>query len=59
MAGRELKGTLTKLPNLDWDKIVDELDLEQELRLKIKIKLGLYLKRIGKNLNKECVKLET
>ncbi|MBT4540364.1 radical SAM protein [Candidatus Woesearchaeota archaeon] len=56
---RKLKGTLTKLPNLDWDKLVNDLDLEQELRLKIKIKLDLYLKRIGKNLNKECVKLET
>ena len=59
LAGREMKGSLTKLPDLDWNKLIDELDLELELKSKIKFKLGLYLKRIGKNLNKECVKLET
>ena len=59
LAGREMKGTLTKMPNLDWDKAIDELDIEQSLKLKIKIKLGQYLKTMGKNLGKECVKVET
>jgi len=58
-AGRTLKGSLTKMPKLDWNKIVDELDLDKDLKKKVLTKLNEYLKKMGKNLGKECVYLET
>ncbi|MSR86006.1 radical SAM protein [Candidatus Woesearchaeota archaeon] len=49
-AGRVFKGTLTKLPSIDWDAEVDVLDLDPKLKEKIKNKLNNeYLKRIRKN----------
>lgn len=32
LADKEFKGTLTKLPDIDWDKEVDKLDLEPRLK---------------------------
>ena len=52
IAGRKMKGSLTKLPNIDWDKEIDKLDLLDDLKPKIKVKLDSYLKNIMKNLNK-------
>ncbi|MBT4824887.1 radical SAM protein [Candidatus Woesearchaeota archaeon] len=49
-ARRTMRGTLTKLPKIDWDMAVEELTLDQELKSKIKIKLKLYLKKMEKNL---------
>ena len=49
LAGRTFEGTLTKLPEIDWDNEVDILDLNQELKNKIKIKLRQYIKQMSKN----------
>ncbi|MBR9692012.1 radical SAM protein [Candidatus Woesearchaeota archaeon] len=38
-AGRKFVGSLTKLPSVDWDKEVDKLDVDNELKEKIKVKL--------------------
>ena len=58
--GRQLKGTLTVLPEFDWDKEIEAIGLDKELEVEVKEKLGLYLKRIKdnvknyeKNINKE------
>jgi biotin synthase-like enzyme len=45
-AGFEFKGTLTKLPDIDWDNEVDKLDLDEELKEKVRNKLRLYLKKM-------------
>jgi len=47
IAGREFEGSLSKLPSLDWDKEVDKLDLDSELKEKIKFKLKQYLKKMN------------
>ncbi|MCK4669853.1 MAG: radical SAM protein [Nanoarchaeota archaeon] len=47
-AGREFLGSLTKLPEIDWDREVEKLDLDSDLKQKIKIKLNQYLKRMQK-----------
>jgi biotin synthase-like enzyme len=49
-AGREFVGTMTRLPRVDWDKEVDKLDFDDELKKKIKNKLKVYLKQMEKNL---------
>ena len=46
LAGREFQGTLTKLSSVDWDKEVDKLDLNSELKEKVREKLKLYLKKM-------------
>jgi biotin synthase-like enzyme len=45
-AGFEFKGTLTRIPKIDWDKEVDKLGLDNKLKEKIRIKLRLYLKNM-------------
>tara|TARA_Y100000034_G_scaffold35645_2_gene43755 strand:- start:12993 stop:14012 length:1020 start_codon:yes stop_codon:yes gene_type:complete len=49
-AGRELKGTLTQLPDIDWNKEVDDLDINDDLKKEVKEKLILYLKRMQKHI---------
>jgi len=53
LAGREFIGTLTKIPNIDWDKEVDKLDLDKDLKEKIKIKLKQYLSQMRTNQSTE------
>ncbi len=48
LAGREFEGTLTKLPDIEWDNEVDNLDFDDELKEKIKIKLNQYIKQMSK-----------
>ncbi len=48
LADREFKGTLTKLPDMDWDKEVDELDIDKELKTQVKEKLISYIDKIQK-----------
>jgi len=50
--GREFKGTLTKLPNIDWEKEVDKISVENELKMEIKKKVNEYINQIKKNLDK-------
>jgi biotin synthase-like enzyme len=45
-AGFEFKGTLTKLPEIDWDKEIENLNIDENLKEKVKIKLNLYLKNM-------------
>ena len=53
-AGRTFIGTMTDIPNMDWDKYVDDIDFkldekEQiELKQKLKSKLKEYLARMVK-----------
>lgn len=49
LAGREFKGTLTKLPHIDWNNLVDQLSFEQDLKEQIKKKLQEYLDVMKKN----------
>ncbi len=49
LAGRQFIGTLTKLPKIDINKEVDNLNLDKDLKDKIKIKLKSYLRQLSKN----------
>ncbi len=49
-AGFRLRSSLTVLPKIDWDKEVDKLDLDPQLKGKIKIKLRKYLKMMRRNM---------
>jgi len=49
LAGRKFEGTLTKLPEIDWNAVVGGLDFGGELKDKIKIKLHQYLKQMQNN----------
>ena len=48
-AGRELFGSLTKLPKIDFDKEVNKLGFNEDLKKQITIKLNQYLERMSKN----------
>ncbi len=48
LAGRKFIGTLTKLPKIDIDEEVNQLDLHDDLKEKIKIKLLSYIKQMKK-----------
>jgi biotin synthase-like enzyme len=48
-AGRNLVGYFNDLPQMDWDKEINNLPFEEELKEKIRIKLLQYVKRISKN----------
>lgn len=45
-AGREFTSILTKLPNVDWDKQISELNISNEMKQEVKEKLEMYLKRM-------------
>lgn len=49
LAGRKFIGTLSKIPKIDWDKEVDKLKLDNELKENIKKKLKDYLRLMEKN----------
>jgi biotin synthase-like enzyme len=49
LAGREFKGTLTKLPDVDWDAKVDKLSISIELKEGIKVRLHQYITKMKKN----------
>ena len=46
LAGREFKGTMTKMPDIDWEKEADKLKLDNKLKEKIKVKLKDYVKQM-------------
>ena len=52
LAGRKFIGTLTKLPNTDWNKEVDILNFDKTLKEQIKHKLTQYLLGMSKKLHK-------
>ncbi len=43
---RKLAGTITRLPNIDWDNEISNLKLNKELKQEIKNKLQVYLQRM-------------
>ncbi len=45
-AGRTFKGTLTKLPVVDWSALVDSLSVNDTLKQDIKYKLNCYLAKM-------------
>lgn len=47
LAGREFKGSLTKLPNVDWNAEVDRLSVGIAVKEKIKFKLNQYLEKMS------------
>ncbi|MDO8642746.1 MAG: radical SAM protein [Candidatus Woesearchaeota archaeon] len=48
-AGREFKGTLTKLPDIDWENEVKRLSVDEALKKGIQEKLSQYLRQIEKS----------
>ncbi len=53
-----MKGTLTRLPKIDWDKEVEAIGLEKELELGVKEKLKIYLQRMKNSSGKEDDEIE-
>jgi len=47
-AKREFEGSLTKLPEIEWNKKVDNLDLDKKLKEEIKKKVDIDLKQMRK-----------
>jgi len=45
-AGRRFNGTLTKLPQINWEQEVERLSVPQQLKKEICLKLKQYLKRM-------------
>lgn len=48
-AGREFIGSLTKMPDINWEEKVNELNIDSSLKEKILRKLKLYLRQMRKN----------
>lgn len=48
-SGRKLLGTITKMPKIDWDAKIEELELEDWLEKDVKEKIKIYLKRMEEN----------
>ena len=44
-AGRELTGTITKLPEINWNKKIDQLKIDDNIKEDMKKMILLYLKR--------------
>ena len=51
-AGREFVGTLTEVPNVDWDAEVNRLNIDDSMKKDIREKLELYLVKMRKNVLK-------
>ncbi|MCX6706762.1 MAG: radical SAM protein [Candidatus Woesearchaeota archaeon] len=47
-AGREFTGTLTRMPDIDWNKEVDKLGFDENLSKNMKIKLLDYINQMKK-----------
>lgn len=50
--GRKMTGTLTKLPNIDWNNEINLLKLNNTLKEQTKEKLGQYISVMENNINK-------
>ena len=47
--GRVFEGSLTKMPGVDWDKEVERLPFEQDLKERVRQKLKDYIKKMTTN----------
>jgi biotin synthase-like enzyme len=50
LSDRTFEGTLTKLPDIDWNEIIDSINLDKNTKEGIKQKLFLYINRMKKNI---------
>ncbi|MBI4981301.1 radical SAM protein [Candidatus Woesearchaeota archaeon] len=48
---RKLRGSITSLPKVNWNKEIENLGLGQQLKLDVKEKMELYLARMRKNID--------
>jgi biotin synthase-like enzyme len=48
--GRKLKGTITNLPEIDWNKEIENIGLDKDLENEVKEKFILYFKKIKDNI---------
>lgn len=48
-SGMSFGSNLTKLPDIDWNKEADKLDVDEDLKKQIKVKLKEYLKKMNSN----------
>jgi biotin synthase-like enzyme len=46
-AGRKFLGSLTKMPKVNWDKEVDILDLDEDVKDQVKTKIKQYVKKMS------------
>lgn len=49
-AGRTFSGTLTRIPDTDWNAEIDKLDFDAQLKSEMKEKVQSYLRRMQKNI---------
>lgn len=56
LAGRRFKGTLSELPEIDWDAEVDRLSVDKLLKEQIRVKLHQYLDTMRRNLGQVLLK---
>ena len=54
-AGRLFKGNLTEMINLDWNRLVNELSIPEDLKNGVSQRLNMYLRMMEKNLKKQSV----
>ncbi|MCK4589930.1 MAG: radical SAM protein [Nanoarchaeota archaeon] len=47
-ANRKFTSTLTKLPKINWQKQIDQLNIEKDLKDQVKVSLNNYLKKMQK-----------
>jgi len=52
ITNRTFQGTITTIPQIDWDAQVDILDISSELKQRIKFCLHQYLRNMQKNIDK-------
>ena len=46
---RKLTGTITELPKINWDKEIQKIGLDENLKNEVKKKLKIYLERMRKD----------
>ncbi len=51
LMGRKLKGSITILPKVNWNKEIEQIGLDKPLEQEVKEKIKLYLARMKKNVD--------
>ncbi len=57
-AGRVFQGTLTQLPNDDWEKEIQMLPADNLVKEKVRKKINQYLCKIGNNLHRYAMPMQ-
>ncbi len=50
-AGRDLRGSITVLPSVDWNAEIEKIGLDKELEADVKEKMKIYLQRMQNNID--------